>query len=134
MRPTYTIALLASILFDHVVAAPQISDWNPYERINKNDSVGLTLILPSHTHLVSQSQTQALLIVDHQVGLLSIARDWDTTLFFSNIRGHAAIGKLFDIPVVITTSAETGPNGPVPKEILDMYPEVEVVQRKGEIK
>jgi len=35
---------------------------------------------------------------------------------------------------VITTSAETGPNGPVPKEILDMYPEVEVVQRKGEIK
>ena len=72
--------------------------------------------------------------MDHQVGLFSIARDWDATLFFQNIIGHAALGKLFDIPVVITTSAEKGPNGPIPKEILDMYPNVEVVRRNGEIK
>lgn len=48
--------------------------------------------------------------------------------------GHAAIGKVFELPVVITTSAESGPNGHVPKEILDMYPDVKVVQRQGEIK
>jgi hypothetical protein len=47
---------------------------------------------------------------------------------------HAAIGKMFDIPVVMTTSAETGPNGHLPREILDMYPDEQVIQRKGEIK
>lgn len=52
--------------------------------------------------------------------------------FYQNIIQHAAIGKLFNIPVVITTSTHTGPNGPVPKEILDMYPEVKPVNRKGE--
>ncbi|KAM0287020.1 hypothetical protein ACHAQH_000705 [Verticillium albo-atrum] len=33
---------------------------------------------------------------------------------------HAALGKLYDIPVIITTSAETGPNGPLPQKILDI--------------
>lgn len=55
MRPAYAIALLASTLFDHVVAAPQISDWNPYERINKNDSVGLPLIFLPYLYLISRS-------------------------------------------------------------------------------
>ncbi|KAI8801396.1 hypothetical protein BJ742DRAFT_685137, partial [Cladochytrium replicatum] len=39
------------------------------------------------------------------------------------------IGKIFDIPVVIITSAQTAFNGP----ILDMYPNAPVVKRNGEI-
>jgi nicotinamidase-related amidase len=46
---------------------------------------------------------------------------------------HAAIGTVFDIPVVLTTSAEVGPNGPLPKEILDMYHNHTIVQRQGEV-
>jgi nicotinamidase-related amidase len=76
----------------------------------------------------------ALLIVDHQVGLFQLTRDWDPTVFRQNMIAHAAIAKVFNIPVVMTTSTESGPNGHLPKEILDMYPDVEVVQRKGEIK
>jgi nicotinamidase-related amidase len=53
--------------------------------------------------------------------------------FRNAIIAHAAIGKLFDMPVVITTSAETGPNGPTPQEILDLYPNVTVVKRQGEV-
>lgn len=36
----------------------------------------------------------------------------------------------------MSTSAQTGPNGPLPKEILDMYPnrtEVPLVMRQGEV-
>lgn len=46
---------------------------------------------------------------------------------------HAAIGKVFDIPVVMTTSAQTGPNGPLPKEILEMYPNAPLIMRNGEV-
>jgi hypothetical protein len=49
-----------------------------------------------------------LLIVDHQVGLFKLARDWDATLFRENMLAHAGLGKLFNLPVVMTTSAETG--------------------------
>lgn len=46
---------------------------------------------------------------------------------------HASIGLVFDIPVVLTTSAETGPNGPLPEEILNMYPGAPLIKRNGEV-
>jgi hypothetical protein len=55
-------------------------------------------------------------------------------VFKQNLIAHAALGQLFDIPVVITSSAETGPNGPVLKEIVDMFPNAPFVKRPGEVK
>jgi hypothetical protein len=47
---------------------------------------------------------------------------------------HAELGKLFDLPVILTTSADTGPNGPLPKEMIEMYPEAPLIRRQGEVK
>ncbi|KAF1973101.1 Isochorismatase hydrolase [Bimuria novae-zelandiae CBS 107.79] len=88
-------------------------DAVPWERLNKNDSM--------------------LLVLDLQVGLYQVARDWDATLYRENILAHAELGKLFNLPVVMTTSAETGPNGPLPKEILEMYPDAPLIKRQGEV-
>lgn len=88
-------------------------DAVPWERIDKNDSL--------------------LLILDLQVGLFQTARDWDPTLYQSNIMAHAELGKIFDIPVIMTTSADQGPNGPLPKEMLDMYPDAPLIRRQGEV-
>lgn len=85
----------------------------PFERLNKNDSM--------------------LLILDLQEGLYTLARDFDATLYRDSIIAHAALGKVFDIPVVMTTSAQTGPNGQLPQEILDMYPDAPLIQRQGEV-
>ncbi|UPK96039.1 hypothetical protein LCI18_006974 [Fusarium solani-melongenae] len=90
-----------------------VPSTNPFERLNINDTV--------------------LLVVDHQVGLFDLARDFDPQLFYRNAIAHAALGKLFDIPVIITTSDETGPNGPLPQEILDLYPDAPIIKRPGEI-
>lgn len=62
-----------------------------------------------------------------------MVRDFDPTIFSNNMLAHSAIGKIFNIPVIMTTSAETGPNGPLPDEILDMYPDAPIIQRNGEI-
>jgi len=74
-----------------------------------------------------------LLVLDLQVGLYTIARDFDATLFRDNLIAHAALGKLFDLPTVLSTSAEQGPNGPLPKEILQMYPDAPLIKRQGEV-
>lgn len=54
-----------------------------------------------------------LIAVDHQVGLYNLARDFDPTLFRDQLLAHTALGKVFNLPVILTTSPETGPNGPL---------------------
>jgi hypothetical protein len=54
----------------------------------------------------------------------------DATLYRDSMYAHAALGKAFpELPVVLTTSAEVGPNGPLPQEILDMYPNAPLIKR-----
>jgi nicotinamidase-related amidase len=43
------------------------------------------------------------------------------------------MGKLFDIPMVMTTSFETGPNGSLPREFLETYPDAPLIARPGQI-
>lgn len=49
-----------------------------------------------------------LLVVDHQVGLFHLVRDYSAEEFKNNIIAHAAIGKTFNLPTILTSSAETG--------------------------
>ncbi|KXN87302.1 hypothetical protein AN958_08966 [Leucoagaricus sp. SymC.cos] len=74
-----------------------------------------------------------LLVIDHQVGLFHMVKDIPPAEFKNNILAHASMAKLFGIPVILTTSAESGPNGPLPQEILDMYPNIRVIRRDGEV-
>jgi hypothetical protein len=49
-----------------------------------------------------------LLVVDHQVGLFHLVRDFAPEQYRNNIFAHAAIGKLFNLPTVLTSSSEFG--------------------------
>ncbi|KAJ6479554.1 Isochorismatase hydrolase [Mycena vitilis] len=74
-----------------------------------------------------------LLVVDHQIGLFQLVRDFEPEEFRNNILAHAALGNLYNLPTILTTSAETGPNGPLPKEILAMHPDAPYIKRQGEV-
>ncbi|KAI1101555.1 Isochorismatase hydrolase [Jackrogersella minutella] len=84
-----------------------------YERLDKNKSL--------------------LLILDMQEGLFSLARDSDQNVFRNGMYAHAALGKAFDLPVVMTSSSQTGPNGPLPDEFLQWYPNAPLIMREGEV-
>jgi hypothetical protein len=43
-----------------------------------------------------------------QEGLYHLTRDFDPTLYRENMMAHAAIGKVFDLPVIMTSSAQVG--------------------------
>src|SRR4051812_21452095 len=73
---------------------------------------------PAFTFTRLDKTNAALLVVDHQLGLSELVRDYDPTVFRQSVFAHAALGKLFNLPTILTTSAETGPNGALPKEVL----------------
>ena len=49
-----------------------------------------------------------LLVVDHQIGLFQLVHDIEPDQYRTNILAHAAIGKVFNLPTILTTSSETG--------------------------
>ncbi|KAL8767358.1 MAG: hypothetical protein Q9209_006121 [Squamulea sp. 1 TL-2023] len=62
-----------------------------------------------------------------------VVRDFDPMTYRNNIIAHSAIAQLFNILIVLTTLAETGPNGVLPKEIASMYPSAPLIRRNGEL-
>lgn len=88
MKLSLFLSVAVSALIPAVSAATPTGGDFEYVRLDKNDTV--------------------LLIVDIQEGLLNLVRDFDPSLYRNNYLAHAALGKAFDLPVIMTTSAETG--------------------------
>lgn len=85
----------------------------PYVRLDKNNA--------------------AMLLVDHQTGLLSLVRDIDPDKFKNNVLATADLAKYFGLPTILTTSFETGPNGPLMPELKEMFPDAPYIARPGQI-
>lgn len=85
----------------------------PYVRLDKNDV--------------------AVLLVDHQTGLLSLVRDFDPDRFKNNVLALADLAKYFNLPTILTTSFENGPNGPLVPELKQTFPDAPFIARPGQI-
>lgn len=75
----------------------------------------------------------AVLLVDHQAGLLSLVRDIDPDKFKNNVLALADLAKYFNLPTILTTSFESGPNGPLMPELKALFPDAPYVARPGQI-
>jgi nicotinamidase-related amidase len=85
----------------------------PYVRLDKNNA--------------------AVLLVDHQTGLLSLVRDIDPDKFKNNVLALADLAKYFRLPTILTTSFESGPNGPLVPELKQTFPDAPYIARPGQI-
>ena len=84
-----------------------------YQRLDKNDA--------------------ALLMIDHQAGLLSLVRDFGPDEFKNNVMALADIAEFFNLPTILTTSFEDGPNGPLVPELKEKFPDAPYIARPGQI-
>jgi nicotinamidase-related amidase len=75
----------------------------------------------------------AVLLVDHQAGLLSLVRDIDPDKFKNNVLALADLAKYFNLPTILTTSFESGPNGPLMPELKALFPDAPYIARPGQI-
>lgn len=75
----------------------------------------------------------AVLLVDHQAGLLSLVRDIEPERFNNNVLALADAAKYFGLPTILTTSFEDGPNGPLIPELKALFPDAPYIARPGQI-
>ncbi|EPO6262826.1 hydrolase, partial [Shigella dysenteriae] len=73
------------------------------------------------------------LLVDHQAGLLSLVRDIEPDKFKNNVLALGDQAKYFNLPTILTTSFETGPNGPLVPELKAQFPDAPYIARPGNI-
>ncbi len=85
----------------------------PYKKLSKDDAV--------------------LLLVDHQAGLISLVQDFSPDDFKNSVIALADIGKFFNLPTILTTSFDEGPNGPLVPELIERFPEAPFIHRPGQI-
>ncbi|MFF2532659.1 isochorismate family cysteine hydrolase YcaC [Brevibacillus sp. NPDC058079] len=82
---------------------------------------------------ISQNDA-AVLLIDHQTGLISgLVRDYGVDEFKNNVLALAKTAKFFNLPVILTTSFESGPNGPLIRELVELFPDVPKIARPGQI-
>ncbi len=87
----------------------------------------------SFTYKKLDKDDAALLLVDHQTGLISLVQDFAPSEFKNAVLATAACGKYFGLPTILTTSFEQGPNGPLVPELKEMFPDAPYVARPGQI-
>ena len=75
----------------------------------------------------------AVLLVDHQSGLISLVQDFTPNEFKNNVIALADVAKFFELPTILTTSFENGPNGPLVPELKAMFPDAPYIARPGNI-
>lgn len=78
-------------------------------------------------------QQAAVLLVDHQAGLLSLVRDIDPDRFKNNVLALGDLARYFQLPTILTTSFESGPNGPLLPELKAQFPDAPYIARPGQI-
>lgn len=75
----------------------------------------------------------AMLLVDHQSGLITLVQDFSPGEFKNNVLALADVAKFFELPTILTTSFEDGPNGPLVPELEDAFPNAPRIARPGQI-
>jgi len=75
----------------------------------------------------------AVLLVDHQTGLTNLVHDFSPDDFKNCVLALADAAKYFELPTILTTSFESGPNGPLVPELKEMFPDAPYIARPGNI-
>src|ERR1700757_3532174 len=86
---------------------------------------------PGHPYEPLTSQNAALVLVDHQVGLMTGVRDISTGELKHNVVALAKAAKALKLPIVVTTTARDSMWGPTFPELVEALPEIEIIDRSS---
>jgi nicotinamidase-related amidase len=84
---------------------------------------------PSRPYKPLTSENAALVLIDHQVGLMSGVRDYSIAELKHNVVALAKAAKLLKLPIVVTTTARDSMWGPTFPELVEALPGVQIIDR-----
>src|SRR5438128_10294234 len=77
------------------------------------------------------SENAAVVLVDHQVGLMTGVRDYSTGELKHNVVALAKAAKALNLPIVVTTTARDSMWGPTFPELVEALPGVRIIDRSS---
>src|SRR6201988_2231550 len=77
------------------------------------------------------SENSALVLVDHQVGLMTGVRDYPIGILKHNVVALATAAKALKLPIVATTTARDSMWGPTFPELVEALPGIEIIDRSS---
>src|SRR5215831_5240072 len=77
------------------------------------------------------SENAALVLVDHQIGLMTGVRDYSTGELKHNVVALAKVAKALKLPIVVTTTARDSKWGPTFPELVEALPGLEIIDRSS---
>lgn len=83
------------------------------------------------TYEALTADNAALILVDHQVGLLTGVRDYSTGELKHNVVALAKAAKALGLPIVVTTTARDSMWGPTIPELVEALPGIEIIDRSS---
>ena len=84
-----------------------------------------------HIYSPLTADNAALILVDHQVGLMTGVRDYSTGELKHNVVALAKAAKALNLPIVVTTTARDSMWGPTIPELVDALPGVKIIDRSS---
>ena len=84
-----------------------------------------------HPYEPLTSENAALVLVDHQVGLMTGVRDYSTGELKHNVVSLAKAARALKLPIVVTTTARASLWGPTFPELLAALPGVQIIDRSS---
>jgi nicotinamidase-related amidase len=83
----------------------------------------------SNPYVPLTANNAALILVDHQVGLMTRVRDHETGELKHNVVALAKAAKALRIPTVVTTTARAGTSGPTFPELVEVVGAEPIIDR-----
>src|ERR1700688_3820564 len=77
------------------------------------------------------SENAALVLVDHQVGLMTGVRDYSTGELKHNVVALAKAARALRLPIIVTTTARERLWGPTFPEVVEALPDVSIIDRSS---
>jgi nicotinamidase-related amidase len=77
------------------------------------------------------SENAAVILVDHQVGLMTGVRDYSTGELKHNVVALAKAAKALKLPIVATTTARDSMWGPTFPELVEALPGIQIIDRSS---
>jgi len=75
------------------------------------------------------AENAALILIDHQVGLMTGVRDYSTGELKHNVVALAKAARALNLPIVLTTTARDSMWGPTFPELVEALPSVPIIDR-----
>ncbi len=77
------------------------------------------------------SENAALVLIDHQIGLMTGVRDYPIALLKHNVVALAKAASALRLPIVVTTTARDSMWGPTIPELVEALPGIEIIDRSS---